>query len=208
MRPLWRLSQLVALLCTGIYMLTGCGTQLWTLREKDEMWPGRRALQATPLPSRSRQTAPGLRERHPLIWQPASGCWPREDPCANLCRIWKSGERQSIFCSLLDPLMPVVQVLAAGVFISASKTCALQLQCSERWLWQTVLWRKTLWGYSSLSSSREIISILGGTALLKRACKNLENASFYQQKQGHPNPEMTTFNINISLSPSRVWTSW
>lgn len=39
--------------------------------------------------------------------------------------------------------------------------------------------------------------------MLKRTCKNLENASFYQQKQGHPNPEMTTFNINISLSPKQ-----
>lgn len=185
-----------------------CGTQFWTLWAKDETWPGRRALQATPLPSWSRQTAPGLRERHPLIWQPASGCRPGEDPCTNLCRIWKSGEWQSILCSLLDPLMSMVWVLAADLSISASKTCTLQLQRSERRLWQTNLWRKTLWGYSSLPSSREIISILWATALLKRTCKNLENASFYQQKQGHPNLEMTTLNINISLSPSRVWTSW
>lgn len=88
--------------------------------------------------------------------------------------------------------------------ISASEKRTLQLQCSERQLRHTVIRRKTLWGYLSLPSSREIVSILWATSLLKGTCKNLENASFYQQKQGHPNPEMTTFNINSSLSPSRV----
>lgn len=44
----------------------------------------------------------------------ALGCRHGEDSCANVSGIWKSGGQQSILCSPLDPLMPVVQVLAAG----------------------------------------------------------------------------------------------
>lgn len=45
---------------------------------------------------------------------------------------------------------------------------------------------------------RNHFNIISNSTAEENMQKNLENALFCQQKQGHPNPEMTTFNISIS----------
>lgn len=73
-----------------------------------------------------------------------------------LCRTWECGEQQSTFYVLLDPLVPV---LPAGLFICLQNRQA-NSSIVRAGLGKQFYGGKTLGGYLSLPSPREIISIL------------------------------------------------